>query len=237
MAAVDVRHLGFDLLASLASAAMTIGVYRFRLREAAERVADVGAGYALCLVGGAVLLAFGLGTLNLHLSGQPGVGRSALGALMGGITGVELLKWRRGVRGSTGLLFVPAFCTSVVIGRLGCFAAGLSDFTYGVATTLPWGVDLGDGVSRHPVQLYESAAMLAFLLYALHALRRRSPLFLRHGFYLMTGYYALQRFMWESLKPYAAVAGPLNVFHLACVALLAYSAAMLGGVGFDRSAA
>jgi phosphatidylglycerol---prolipoprotein diacylglyceryl transferase len=31
----------------------------------------------------------------------------------------------------------------------------LSDKTDGIATNLPWGVDFGDGISRHPTQLYE----------------------------------------------------------------------------------
>ena len=35
--------------------------------------------------------------------------------------------------------------------------------TYGTPTTLPWGVDFGDGVPRHPVQLYEAATMAIFL--------------------------------------------------------------------------
>jgi prolipoprotein diacylglyceryltransferase len=33
----------------------------------------------------------------------------------------------------------------------------LEDHTYGVPTSLPWGVDFGDGLSRHPTQLYEAA--------------------------------------------------------------------------------
>ena len=32
--------------------------------------------------------------------------------------------------------------------------------TYGTATTLPWAVDFGDGVPRHPTQLYEIAFVL-----------------------------------------------------------------------------
>jgi prolipoprotein diacylglyceryltransferase len=52
----------------------------------------------------------------------------------------------------------------IAVGRLGCFFAGLDDFTYGTPTTLPWGHDFGDGIARHPVQLYESAAMAAFAI-------------------------------------------------------------------------
>jgi len=34
----------------------------------------------------------------------------------------------------------------VAIGRIGCYLAGLDDFTYGTPTALPWGHDFGDGV-------------------------------------------------------------------------------------------
>jgi len=77
----------------------------------------------------------------------------------------------------------------------------LPDYTYGTATTLPWAVDFGDGVRRHPVQLYESAAMILFLIVYLRAIARGSQLFLRQGFYLFIGWYALQRFVWEFFKP------------------------------------
>jgi hypothetical protein len=35
-------------------------------------------------------------------------------------------------------------------------------------------------------------------------------------------FYACQRFLWEFLKPYPAVLGPLNVFHLLMLGLLIY---------------
>ncbi len=47
------------------------------------------------------------------------------------------------------------------IGRVGCFLTGLSDATCGVRTDLPWGVDYGDGVPRHPAQIYEILFLLA----------------------------------------------------------------------------
>jgi phosphatidylglycerol---prolipoprotein diacylglyceryl transferase len=140
---------------------------------------------------------------------------------------IEWLKVAKGVRTSTGLLFVPALCVTVIVGRLGCFFSGLGDFTYGTATTLPWGHDFGDGVPRHPVQLYESVAMALFFAVALVLLRRRNAFFLRNGFYLMTGWYALQRYAWEYLKPYGTVIAGQNVFHLAALALVAYATVMM----------
>lgn len=182
--------------------------------------------YGIALVIGALVGAYGLGTANLWLSGLPGVGRSILGALCGAVAAIEGYKAASGVKGSTGLIFVPAFCVAVIVGRIGCFLAGLPDQTYGIASALPWAVDFGDGIRRHPVQLYESLAMAGFLAVAVWAVPRK-PGFRSNAFYLMTGFYAAERFGLEFLKPYAAVLGPLNIFHLACLGLLAYSAVMI----------
>ena len=48
----------------------------------------------------------------------------------------------------------------MALGRVGCHLAGLTDGTYGTATTLPWALDLGDGVARHPTNLYEIGFLL-----------------------------------------------------------------------------
>ncbi len=167
--------------------------------------------------------AYLLGSLNLWLTGIDGIARSIEGGLAGGILAVEALKAATGIRGSTGLRLVAPLAVAIVVGRIGCFLAGLDDQTYGTPTTLPWGVDFGDGISRHPVQLYESASMAVFLVAFLVLLRRGHPLAVRAGFYLFIGVYAGQRFLWEFLKPYGTVLGPLNLFHLLSLALIAYA--------------
>ncbi len=222
-------HAAFDIAAATAAAAMTVGCFFWRLRDAAARIEHAGAGYAVALVAGAACGGYAAGTANLWLSGQPGVARSIVGALAGAIAAIELYKRARGLRGSTGIIFVPAFCTSVAIGRWGCFYSGTTDHTHGCSTTVFWAHDFGDGVPRHPVQLYESAAMAALLVYALVMLARRDAFFLKNGFYLMVLWYAAQRFAWEFLKPYAPVLGPLNLFHLICLGLIGYAMVMLAG--------
>ncbi len=219
-------HFLFDMASAALSFLVIALVYRWRLRPQGARIDQIGLPYALALVGGAVLGGYGFGTLNLVLSGTPAIGRSILGALAGAIAAIELMKAMRGIKGSTGLIFVPAFATSVTIGRIGCYLSGLADNTHGISTTLPWGHDFGDGIARHPVQLYESAMMALFLAAALLALKHRSPLFMTKGFYLMVGYYAAQRLLWECLKPYAPLLGPLTLFQLLCLALIAYAFAM-----------
>jgi prolipoprotein diacylglyceryltransferase len=220
-------HLGFDFLAAMSALAMTGFAYRWRLKDAGRKIETAGPAYALALVAGAAAGGFGAGTLNLWLTGQGGVGRSILGALAGAILAVELFKAARGIRGSTGIIFVPAFATSVAVGRWGCFLSGVEDQTHGTPTAMPWGHDFGDGVLRHPVQLYESFVMGGFLALALYLIGRRSPFFMRNGFYLLVLVYAGQRFLWEFLKPYQTLLGPLNLFHFLCLGLMIYSAAML----------
>ena len=223
-----ILHTIFDLLAALGSMAMTFICYRWRLGDAAGRVESFGMAYGLALVLGSVAGGYGAGTLNLWLSGAPGIGRSIVGALAGAIVAIETFKWLRGIGGSTGLIFVPAFATSVAIGRWGCFLSGIEDQTFGTPTSLPWGRDFGDGVFRHPVQLYESFAMAGFLLGALIFIGQRNPFFMRNGFYLMVLYYSVQRFIWEFLKPYGPLVGPFNLFHFICAGLCCYSIGMTG---------
>lgn len=217
-------HMAFDLLATaLAFQALRLAHLHWMARR------DLPAfrkGYGVALVVGAAVGAYGLGTANLWLSGLPGFGRSILGALCGAVAGIEAYKAATGIKGSTGLIFVPAFCVAVIVGRIGCFLSGIEDQTYGIPSALPWAHDFGDGISRHPVQLYESFLMAAFLALAVWAVPR-SATFRANAFYLMAAFYAAERFGLEFLKPYAALVGPLNIFHLACLGLLAYSAIMI----------
>lgn len=219
-------HLLFDVLAAALAFAATWAAWHWRLKSG-PGLAQITTPYALALLAGALIGGVGLGTANLALSGLPGPGRSILGAMAGAITAVEAYKYRRAITTSTGLIFVASFPVSVMIGRIECHLSGLADNTHGIATTLPWGHDFGDGVPRHPVQLYESALMALFVAYAITAAHRRAPFFMRNGFYLMVAAYAAQRFGLEFLKPYASVAGPLNLFQLVCAGLLVYAWVMI----------
>jgi prolipoprotein diacylglyceryltransferase len=90
-------------------------------------------------------------------------GKTIVGALAFGLLSVELTKRYIGIRQSTGDLYAIPLALGIAIGRIGCFLTGLSDNTYGTATTLPWAVNFGDGISRHPTQLYEIVFLLALI--------------------------------------------------------------------------
>jgi prolipoprotein diacylglyceryltransferase len=215
-------HSLFDVLALLTA----IAVYKLVPVTASDAPAEPWRLHPLYIAAGslgATLGAYLAGSANLWLTGIGGVARSIEGAIAGGILGIEALKWHSGIRGSTGLGFVAPLAAAIAVGRLGCFFAGLDDMTFGTPTTLPWGVDFGDGVPRHPVQLYEAATMAAFFVLFVALLRRGGERMRRTGFYLFVAVYATQRFAWEFLKPYGTVVGPFNLFHLLSLALVAYA--------------
>jgi hypothetical protein len=216
-------HTVFDLTAWGGGLVFSVVLYRWRLKALAEDVArKVDGGYFAALAVGAIPGAWLLGSLNSLRGASPALSHSVAGALVGAIVSVEVYKRLRGVIGSTGGVFVGPFSLGVVTGRLGCFFAGLPDGTYGKPTSLPWAVELGDGIGRHPVQLYESFSMALFLAAYLVGLQRRSAWAVRRGFYAMCIAYGVQRFAWEFLKPYPPLIGPLNIFHILCGGLVAY---------------
>src|SRR5438874_12139973 len=87
-------------------------------------------------------------------------GKTIVGGLLGGWLGVEITKSRLKITRSTGDLFVFPLIFGMSVGRIGCFLTGLPDHTYGTPTTLPWGIDFGDAIPRHPTQLYEIAFLI-----------------------------------------------------------------------------
>ncbi len=127
-------------------------------------------------------------------------GKTIVGGLIGGWLGVEIVKKCFHIRHSTGDAFVFPLIVGMSLGRVGCFLSGLEDDTYGVATVLPWGVNFGDGIARHPTQLYE-IAFLIVLGAVLGGTTRRRPMPNGALFrWFMAGYFGF-RFAVEFIKP------------------------------------
>ncbi len=79
-------------------------------------------------------------------------GKTIVGGLIGGWLGVVSAKGFLGIRERRGNQFAPALALGLAFGRMGCLLQGCC---YGTATGLPWGIDFGDGLLRHPTQGYE----------------------------------------------------------------------------------
>jgi len=150
-------------------------------------------------------------------------GKTIVGGLLGGWAGVEFAKKRLGIARSTGDAFVLPLTAGIAIGRIGCFLTGLPDRTYGLATSLPWGVDFGDHVHRHPTQLYESLFVLVLGTIVLLASHRAQPAWLAgRAFRLfLLGYFTF-RFGIEFIKPREPLIGPLSAIQLASLVGVAF---------------
>jgi phosphatidylglycerol---prolipoprotein diacylglyceryl transferase len=148
-------------------------------------------------------------------------GKTIVGGLIGGLIAVEWVKRRLGVVVATGDLLALPLTFGIAIGRIGCFLSGLGDQTYGVATRLPWGMDFGDGVFRHPTQLYE-IMFLTGLFVILVVSANRLPVTGDRFKLFMLGYMAF-RLAVEFIKPAARIGG-LSVIQWACLAVIAYYA-------------
>ena len=228
-------HAVFDVIAW---AAAGLSMY-WVTRRSGRQFPAVPAGdwrYIAVLVFGAGVGAVLFGTANLWLSQQSGLARSIEGAIAGGIFAVELYKRRARITVRTGARFALPFAVGVAVGRIGCYLDGLDDFTYGTPTALPWGHDFGDGIARHPVQLYESAAMAAFAVFYVVRLRRNDRFVIENGFYLAVGYYGLQRFVWEFIKPYGTLVGPFSLFHILSLLIFLYAVVMIATAPTPRAA-
>ncbi len=149
-------------------------------------------------------------------------GKTIVGGLLGGTIAVEWTKGRLGINRRTGDLFAIPMAIGIAIGRVGCFFAGLPDDTYGTPSNLPWAVDFGDGIPRHPTQLYETVAMLLLAAW-LHHRASDASVPLPEGAlyrYFLTAYLAW-RLAIDFLKPGVDFAG-LAPIQWACAAALTW---------------
>lgn len=91
--------------------------------------------------------------------------KSIMGGLFGGLIGVETSKKLIKEKHSSGDLFTIPTIIGIIIGRIGCFLSGINEFTYGTETSFITGMDLGDGLNRHPTSLYEIVFLLLLILF------------------------------------------------------------------------
>jgi phosphatidylglycerol---prolipoprotein diacylglyceryl transferase len=147
-------------------------------------------------------------------------GKTVVGGLLGAIVGVEITKHYIGVKQSTGDALVTPLIFGMMIGRVGCFLTGLADRTYGTVTTLPWGVDFGDGLLRHPTPIYE--ILFLFVLFWLIKWRSRYKSRSGDAFKFYTIGYLSFRFLIDFIKPdFHPILG-VSAIQIACVLGICY---------------
>lgn len=149
-------------------------------------------------------------------------GKTIVGGLLGGWIGIEIAKKAMGITSSTGDLCVYPLILGMCIGRIGCFFTGLSDNTCGVRTQLPWGVDYGDGIPRHPTQIYEILFLIGLgtALWIKRASLTTAGLKFR---WFMVGYLSF-RFYIDFFKPHWTLFGGLSGIQWGCLVALVFCA-------------
>lgn len=132
--------------------------------------------------------------------------KSIMGGLLGGLLGVEIAKKIICEKQSSGDLFTLPIIVGIFIGRIGCFLTGINEFTYGTPTSFFAGMDLGDGIKRHPTSLYELGFLLLLFIFLKNMSRSTQK---QNGLQFkifMIAYFGF-RFCIEFIKP--------NVFYIA----------------------
>ncbi len=239
-------HLVFDILAYYVGLSLF-----FRLRKTyADQLSVVNRQLIIvAAIGGAFIGATTLGAVE-HFSSflHPTnwlyylSNRTIVGGLLGGWIAVEIVKKIIGEKKSSGDIFVFPLIFAMAIGRIGCFLTGVSDMTVGNPSSLPWAMDQGDGIPRHPTSLYEILFLLLFAgaLYWWYSRKRRRKdrraVKYEDGMlfkYFLTGY-CIFRFFIEFIKPVEPIVFGLSSIQLACAACVLYYLIVHGRRMFEQ---
>ena len=149
-------------------------------------------------------------------------GKTMVGGLLGGLIGVETVKKMLGITQSTGDVYVYPLIISISIGRLGCFFSGLDDATYGISSSFFWAIDFGDGVTRHPTQIYE-ILYLTILGLGIYNYSKNNPKMVNGTMFrfFMVGYLSW-RLIVDGIKPADFEVLFLTPIQWACIGGLVY---------------
>jgi len=148
-------------------------------------------------------------------------GRTIIGGIICGWLAVEFVKWRLGIRRSTGDLFALALPAGEAVGRIGCLLNGCC---YGTISNVPWAIYQHDAW-RHPSQIYSSLAALViftFLFFMCHRLTREGDLF---RLYLLL--YGITRFTIEFYRERNIAFNGLSTAQWICIEMVVVSSIML----------
>ncbi len=146
--------------------------------------------------------------------------KTVAGGFLGGLFGVEIIKKTINVKIASGDIYVIPIIVAVFIGRIGCFLSGIAEPTFGIETHFFTGMNLGDGLLRHPVALYEMTYMV--LLFILFQKIKSIELGNGERFKLFMVLYFLYRFSVEFIKPYHPLFLHLSSVHWSALFIFIY---------------
>jgi phosphatidylglycerol:prolipoprotein diacylglycerol transferase len=107
-------------------------------------------------------------------------GMSFHGALIGVFCGIVIFSYRSKVNILSTSDLIAASCgVGIFLGRIGNF---INKELYGRVTEVPWAYDFGDGIMRHPSQIYEAILEGLVIFMVMHFLVWKSKKILQEGY-------------------------------------------------------
>ena len=147
-------------------------------------------------------------------------GKSIVGGLIGGYFGVRFVKKRLNLeRVRTGNKIAPAIALGMAIGRIGCFLTGCC---FGIETSLPIGVNFGDGVTRIPTQLIEMFFCIILFGYLLYRQKCKKDLIPGILFKELVLYYFVFRFFIEFIRGTSKNILFISIYQVICLLGIIY---------------
>lgn len=190
--------------------------------------------YMIAVIAGAMLWGILISTFDgAMISGRNPengilISKSIAGALFWWIVTAEVYKYFHEIETPTGILFLPGIIIGVFIGRIGAIITGLRDFTYGTPTILPWGIDFGDGIKRHPTMIYEMILLsIFFLVFCIWLSGEKRKWWINNGFYLFIIFYFIYRFFVGFIQPYSTWCLWLSTYQFISIPMITYGISML----------
>jgi len=223
---IKIGSLEISSYALFMALAIIVGFILYRREAKKHKFSGDNSFYVVmgALIGGVLGAKIPVWIINLPtlISSFPNItpilsGRTITGGLIGGTLGVLYIKKKLKIKGRKGNLFAPAIALGMAIGRIGCFFAGCC---YGKATSLPLGVNFGDGILRHPTQIYESIFMIGLFSY-IQWKKGKNPKDGQLFTILMVGYFSF-RFLIEFIRAEPIIFLGLTFFQYISLAVLAW---------------
>lgn len=226
---VAVNGIPIPLHFILESLAFIVGVrlYYFNKKKIVDPIADLD---RLWIMLGAMIGAL-IGSRVLALLENPDtifhqtwmslyMNKTVAGGFLGGLFGVELTKKIIGVRIASGDIYVFPILVALIIGRIGCFSMGIAEPTYGIPTDWITGMDLGDGIRRHPVAVYEIVYLIGLIVFFQSTKNKNLPNGERFKWFMLL--YFAYRFTVEFIKPFHALLIGLSSIQWAALFVFGY---------------
>ncbi len=151
------------------------------------------------------------------------ISKSIAWALFGGVITAEFYKYFNHIKTPTGILFLPGIVLGVLVGRIWAIMTGLRDFTYGLPTSLPWGVDFWDGITRHPTMIYEMVLLaIFFAIFCVWLYSTNRKWWIANWFYIFIIIYFIYRFLVGFIQPYSTWWLGLSTYQVIAIPMVMY---------------